>query len=117
MSPARGAGEALPPTERQLEVLRAYVHAGSHDAAAKALGLSSRTVQAHLSTLRSRLGVHNEAQAVYVLWLGYRDHVSNCDAQSHQECMQPIGNVAVSARQSANEKKGGKTLTTIRHDG
>lgn len=84
---ARGAGDPLAPTTRQIEVLRAYVRAGTHQAAARLLGLSARTVQAHLTTLRSRLGVHTEAQAVYVLWLGYRDHLGQCEKASHQACM------------------------------
>jgi DNA-binding CsgD family transcriptional regulator len=86
----RAAGELLAPTERQIEVLLAYVHAGSHDAAGHLLGLSGRTVQAHLTALRTRLGVHNEAQAVYALWLGYRDHLWKCDAADHQICMQSV---------------------------
>lgn len=86
MTQARAAGKPLAPTERQIDVLRAYVRAGSHGGAARLLGLSTRTVQAHLTALRSRLGVHNEAQAVYVLWLGYRDHASQCDAADHEAC-------------------------------
>jgi DNA-binding CsgD family transcriptional regulator len=84
---SRDTGQAPPPTARQLEVLRAYVRAGSHHEAGQLLGLSARTVQAHLSGLRSRLGVHNEAQAVYVLWLGYRDHVETCAEIHHETCM------------------------------
>lgn len=91
MPSSRAVGEALFPTERQLDVLRAYVRAGTHEAAAKLLGLSTRTVQAHLSALRSRMGVHNEAQAVYALWLGYRDHLSQCKATAHEACMPPVG--------------------------
>lgn len=83
----RQAGQPLAPTERQIEVLRAYVLCGSHSAASIRLGLSTRTVQAHLAALRSRLGVHNEAQAVYVLWLGYRDHLAQCGAVDHQACV------------------------------
>lgn len=87
MTGARGSGRALPPTVRQIDVLRAYVSAGTHAAAAAQLGLSHRTVQAHLAALRTRLGVHNEAQAVYVLWLGYRDHLPRCKERSHEGCM------------------------------
>lgn len=82
----RRSGQALPPTNRQLEVLRAYVHAGTHHEAARQLGLSVRTVEAHLGALRIRLGVHNEAQAVYILWLGYRDHAAVCEEAHHEEC-------------------------------
>lgn len=96
MSSSRAVGEALAPTERQLVVLRAYVRAGTHQSAAKLLGLSTRTVQAHLSALRSRLGVHNEAQAVYALWLGYRDHLPLCTAASHETCMPPFAAARVS---------------------
>lgn len=81
------ASHAAPPTQRQLDVLRAYVVAGSHAGAAALLGISTRTVGAHLGTLRSRLGVHNEAQAVYRLWLGYRDHLATCTKVHHQECL------------------------------
>jgi DNA-binding NarL/FixJ family response regulator len=75
------------PTDRQLEVLRAYINGGSHSAAAVALGISVRTAQAHLAMLRARLGVHNEAQAVYVLWLGYRDHLAACGKAHHEMCL------------------------------
>ena len=88
MAPSsRAAGEALAPTERQIEVLRAYVRSGSHRAAATVMGISARTVQAHLTALRGRLGVHNEAQAVYVLWLGYRDHLPHCRQRDHLGCL------------------------------
>jgi DNA-binding CsgD family transcriptional regulator len=76
-----------PPTRRQLDVLRAYVQGGSHAAAAARLAISVHTVQAHLAALRSRLGVHNEAQAVYVTWLGYRDHMVVCGRKHHEDCM------------------------------
>jgi DNA-binding CsgD family transcriptional regulator len=87
MDGRRSSGKALPPTRRQLEVLRAYVRTGSHREAARFLTISARTVQAHLNALRTRLGVHNEAQVVYVLWLGYRDHVATCRRLHHEECM------------------------------
>jgi hypothetical protein len=79
--------EPLRPTTRQLDVLWMYVHHGSHAAAASGLGISVHTVQAHLTTLRSRLGVHNEAQAVYVMWLGFRDHVAACLLSDHGRCL------------------------------
>jgi DNA-binding CsgD family transcriptional regulator len=87
----KDAGRALPPTARQLEVLRVYVATGTHVEAGQQLGLSVRTVQAHLAALRTRLGVHNEAQAVYVLWLGYRDHVDGCREAHHETCMPDLG--------------------------
>jgi DNA-binding CsgD family transcriptional regulator len=87
----RRTGRVLPPTARQLEVLRAYVRTGTHAAAARRLDLSIRTVQAHLSALRTRLAVHNEAQAVYVLWLGYRDHLERCRRATHEDCLPNLG--------------------------
>lgn len=86
----RHSGQTLAPTKRQLEVLRAYVREGTHLDAARLLGLSVRTVEAHLGALRIRLGVHNEAQAVYVLWLGYRDHAATCAEAHHEECAQRL---------------------------
>lgn len=85
-SPQR-RGHMLPPTSRQLDTLRAYVKVGTLAGAAGSLGISVRTVQAHLAALRSRLGVHNEAQAVYVLWLGYRDHLPLCRREHHDGCL------------------------------
>ncbi len=57
-----------PPTRRQLEVLRAYVRAGSVAAAAHELGISETTARQHLSGLYRRTGCVNAAQAAY--WLG-----------------------------------------------
>jgi DNA-binding NarL/FixJ family response regulator len=56
------------PTRRQLEVLRAYIRAGSVAAAAYELGISETTVRQHLSGLYRRTGCANAAQAAY--WLG-----------------------------------------------
>ncbi len=56
------------PTRRQLEVLRAYITAGSTTAAAYELGISETTVRQHLSGLYRRTGCINAAQAAY--WLG-----------------------------------------------
>ena len=55
---------------RQLEVLRAYIRAGSVAAAAYELGISETTVRQHLSGLYRRTGCLNAAQAAY--WLGSR---------------------------------------------
>ena len=85
------AGEPLGPTPRQIEVLRAYVRYGSHAEAARSLDISVRTVEAHLAALRSRLRVHNEAQAVHVLWLGFRDHLESCARATHEDCVPKIG--------------------------
>jgi DNA-binding NarL/FixJ family response regulator len=56
------------PTRRQLEVLRAYIAAGSIAAAAYELGISESTARQHLSGLYRRTGYVNAAQAAY--WLG-----------------------------------------------
>jgi len=56
------------PTRRQLEVLRAYIRAGSVAAAAHELGIGETTVCQHLSGLYRRTGCLNAAQAAY--WLG-----------------------------------------------
>ncbi len=56
------------PTRRQLEVLRAYIQAGSVAAAAYELGIGETTVRQHLSGLYRRTGCVNAAQAAY--WLG-----------------------------------------------
>ena len=45
------------PTGRQLEVLRAYIRAGSVVAAAYELGISETTVRQHLSGLYRRYGL------------------------------------------------------------
>ena len=56
------------PTRRQLEVLRAYIAAGSIAVAAYELGISETTARQHLSGLYRRTGCLNAAQAAY--WLG-----------------------------------------------
>ena len=58
------------PTRRQLEVLRAYVRAGSVAAAAYELGIGETTVRQLLSGLYRRTGCVNAVQAAY--WLGTR---------------------------------------------
>jgi len=58
------------PTRRQLEVLRAYIRAGSVAAAAYELGIGETTARQHLSGLYRRTGCLNAAQAAY--WLGTR---------------------------------------------
>jgi DNA-binding CsgD family transcriptional regulator len=54
----------LPLTDRELEVLRAYVRAGSAKVAAHELGLSPHTVKAHLARARERAGVDATVQLV-----------------------------------------------------
>ena len=63
------------PTRRQVEVLRAYVAAGSITAAAHALGIAESTARQHLSGLYRRTGCLNAAQAAY--WLGAGDRRSD----------------------------------------
>ena len=55
------------PTRRQLEVLRAYIAAGSIAAAAHELGINETTARQHLSGLYRRTGCLNAAQAAYML--------------------------------------------------
>jgi DNA-binding NarL/FixJ family response regulator len=56
------------PTRRHLEVLRAYIAAGSIAAAAYELGISGTTARQHLSGLYRRTDCLNAAQAAS--WLG-----------------------------------------------
>ena len=58
------------PTRRQLEVLRAYIAAGSIAAAAHELGINETTARQHLSGLYRRTGCLNAAQAAYALGAG-----------------------------------------------
>jgi DNA-binding NarL/FixJ family response regulator len=55
------------PTRRQLEVLRAYIAAGSIKLAAHRLGISESTARQHLATLYRRTGCQNAVQAAYLL--------------------------------------------------
>jgi DNA-binding NarL/FixJ family response regulator len=59
-----------PPTRRQLEVLRAYIAAGSVAAAAYELRISETTARQHLSGPYRQTGCLNAAQAAYRLALG-----------------------------------------------
>jgi DNA-binding NarL/FixJ family response regulator len=58
------------PTRRQLEVLRAYIAAGSIAAAAHELGIGETTARQHLSGLYRRTGSLNAAQAAFRLGMG-----------------------------------------------
>ncbi len=84
----------LAPTARQLEALRAYIIHGTHAEAAAALGVTERTFKSHLASIRQRLGVQNTAQAVYVLWMGYRDHIEECTLPDHEQCIPALTDVA-----------------------
>jgi DNA-binding NarL/FixJ family response regulator len=59
-----------PTRRRQLEVLRAYIAAGSIAAAAHELGISETTARQHLSGLYRLTGCLNAAQAAYRLGKG-----------------------------------------------
>jgi DNA-binding NarL/FixJ family response regulator len=61
------------PTRRQLEVLRAYIRAGSVAAASHELGISETTARQHLSGLYRRIGCLNAAQAAFRLGAGALD--------------------------------------------
>jgi DNA-binding NarL/FixJ family response regulator len=52
-----------PPTQRELEVLDAYIRAGSVKAAAQDMGITEQSAKNHLASLRRRLGATNTAQA------------------------------------------------------
>lgn len=58
------------PTRRQLEVLRAYISAGSIAAAAHNLDIAESTARQHLSELYRRTGYMNAAQAAFGLGEG-----------------------------------------------
>ncbi|MFO1541318.1 MAG: hypothetical protein ACKOTZ_12885 [Chloroflexota bacterium] len=73
---------ALRPTRRQLEVLRAYVGAGSIAAAAHVLGISEATARQHLHALYRRTGCLSVAQAAYLL--GRADGASRRPAVRHE---------------------------------
>ena len=66
----RGDPPPLRPEPRpsELRALRAYLEAGSTRLAAERLGIAESTLKNELSTMRSRIGVHNTAQAVLVLY-------------------------------------------------
>lgn len=55
------------PTRRQLEVLSAYIAAGSIAGAAHELEIAESTARQHLSGLYRRTGCLNAAQAAYLL--------------------------------------------------
>ena len=68
------------PTRRQLEVLRAYIAAGSIAAAAYELGITETTARQHLSGLYRRTGCLNAAQAAYLLGTRQLDSDATPDA-------------------------------------
>jgi DNA-binding NarL/FixJ family response regulator len=56
-----------PVTDRQLDVVRAYVSTTTVKGAAASLGVSPRTVKRNLAAVRCRLGVETTTQAVVIL--------------------------------------------------
>ena len=76
------------PTRRQLEVLRAYIAAGSIAAAAYELGITETTARQHLSGLYRRTGYVNVAQAAY--WLGRGDHVPGQSGRWREEDLRRV---------------------------
>jgi DNA-binding CsgD family transcriptional regulator len=58
------ATSALPLSARETEVLRALVNGGSNSDIAAALGISERTVKAHLGSVYQKLGVESRSAAV-----------------------------------------------------
>lgn len=62
------------PTRRQLEVLRAYIAAGSIAGAAHELDIAESTARQHLSALYRTTGCVNAAQAAYLLGRADRPH-------------------------------------------
>ena len=70
------------PTRRQVEVLRAYIAAGSIAAAAYELGITETTARQHLSGLYRRTGCVNAAQAAYLLGASEAGRAAPRDGQS-----------------------------------
>ena len=67
MTPVASSPPRQRPTRRQVEVLRAYIAAGSIAAAAHELGITETTARQHLSGLYRRTGCLNAAQAAFLL--------------------------------------------------
>jgi DNA-binding NarL/FixJ family response regulator len=79
------------PTRRQLDVLRAYITAGSVAQAAHSLGLTESTVRQHLSGLYQRTGCRNAAQAGYLLGSGaFQSGVGNNDGPIPAPHIRPL---------------------------
>ena len=58
------AASPLPLSARETDVLRELVNGGSNSAIAAALGISERTVKAHLGSVYQKLGVESRSAAV-----------------------------------------------------
>ena len=65
-APAAAPTVAFPLTERELEVLRAAARGERNKEIAHALGITERTVKAHLASVFNKLGVDSRAAAVAV---------------------------------------------------
>ena len=55
------------PTPAELRALKAYWEAGSVNAAAKSLNLAPDTVRGQLRSVRSKVGAHSTARAIWLL--------------------------------------------------
>jgi DNA-binding NarL/FixJ family response regulator len=55
------------PTPAELKALRAYWQAGSINGAAKLLKLSPDTIRGQLRSIRSKVGAHSTARAIWLL--------------------------------------------------
>jgi len=55
------------PTPAELRALRAYWEAGSVNAAAKSLRLAPDTIRHQLRSIRSKVGAHSTARAIWLL--------------------------------------------------
>ena len=63
---ATSSDSSLSPTERELEVLRAAARGERNKEIAHQLGISERTVKAHLASIYNKLGVDSRAAAVAI---------------------------------------------------
>jgi DNA-binding CsgD family transcriptional regulator len=69
----------MKPTDREVEVLAAYLSHGSTKDAADLLGLRQQTVKNHLVNLYERLDVGGAIEAALALgWLRVPDHYTPC---------------------------------------
>jgi len=60
------SSESVNLTDRELEVLKAVAHGGRSKEIAVQLGISERTVKAHLASIYNKLGVDSRAAAIAV---------------------------------------------------
>jgi DNA-binding NarL/FixJ family response regulator len=59
-------------TDRELQILQALTDGCTARCAGRRLGISGRTVEAHLQNIYGKLGVHNRIQALRVVALAGR---------------------------------------------